>query len=142
MNRISAISLLTIGSLASCAGAIAQQPAMKANIPFNFTVGNTWMPAGEYTISAPMREVLEFQSADHAHIATVVSAESHDESNSGSKLVFEKYGNEYFLHRVLCPTVSELNLDVATGKTEKAARKHSLEAKNPDKGQETLVAAK
>jgi hypothetical protein len=142
MNRITAISLLTLGSLASCAGAIAQQPAMKANIPFNFTVGNTWMPAGEYRISSPFRLVLEFQSADYAHIATVVSTESHNESNSGSKLVFERYGNQYFLHRVLCPTVSALNLDLATGKTEKAVRKHSLEAKNPDNGQETLVAAK
>jgi hypothetical protein len=142
MNRITAISLLTLGSLASCAAAMAQQPAMKANIPFNFTVGNTWMPAGEYRISSPNRLVLEFQSADYAHIATVVSAESHQESNSGSKLVFERYGNQYFLHRVLCPTVSELNLDVASGKTEKAARKRSLEAKNPDNGQETLVAAK
>jgi hypothetical protein len=142
MNRITAISLLTLGSLASCAGAIAQQPAMKANIPFNFNVGNTWMPAGEYTISTPLRHVLEFQSADHANIATVVSSESHDESNSGSKLVFTRYGNQYFLHRVLCPTVSELNLDLAAGKTEKAARKRSLEAKNLDNGQETLVAAK
>ena len=142
MNRITAISLLTIGSLASCAGAIAQQPAMKANIPFSFAVGNTWLPAGEYTISSPIREVIEFQSADHLNIATVVSAESHDESTSGSKLVFEKYGNQYFLHRVLCPTVSELNLDVASGKMERAARKRSLEAKNHDKGQETLVAAR
>ena len=142
MNRISAISMLTIASLASCAGAIAQQPAVKANIPFNFTVGNTWMPAGEYRISSPIRQVIEIQSADYAHLATVVSTESHEESTSGSKLVFEKYGNEYFLHRVLCPTVSELNLDIAPGKMEKAARKRSLEAKNPDKGQETLVAAR
>ena len=142
MNRITAISLLTIGSLASCVGAIAQQPAMKANIPFSFAVGNTWLPAGEYTISSPVREVIEFQSADHAHLATVVSVESHDESTAGgSKLVFERYGNQYFLHRVLCPTVSELNLDVAAGKVEKAARKRSLEAKNPDNGQ-TLVAAR
>jgi hypothetical protein len=142
MNRITAISLLTLGSLASCAGAMAQQPAMKADIPFGFAVGNTWLPAGEYTISSPLRHLIEFQSADHANMATVVSAESHQESNSGSKLVFEKYGNQYFLHRVLCPTVSQMNLDVASGKMEKAAHKRSLEARNPDNGQETLVAAR
>jgi hypothetical protein len=58
MNRITAISLLTLGSLASSAGATAQQNALKANIPFSFAVGNTWLPAGEYTISTPLRQVI------------------------------------------------------------------------------------
>jgi hypothetical protein len=142
MNRISAISLLTIASLASCSRAIAQQPAMKANIPFNFTIGNTWMPAGEYTITSPVREVIQLRSADHSRIASLVSTQSNEESKSGSELVFERYGNQYFLHRVLCPTVSELNLDVPEGKVEKIVRKRTLEASNPDKGQETLVAAR
>ena len=142
MNRISAISMLTIASLASCTGASAQEPAMKANIPFNFTIGNTWMPAGEYTVTSPAEDVIQLRSADNSKIASVMSTESGEASNAGSELVFEKYGNQYFLHRVLCPTVSQLNLDVAAGKAEKIAHKRSLEASNPDKGQATLVAAR
>jgi hypothetical protein len=141
MNRISSIGLLTIASLATCTGAIAQQPALKANIPFDFRVGDTWMPAGEYTISSPQREIVQLRSADLAKTATIVSSQSSHESDSGSELVFDKYGNQYFLHRVLCPTVSSLNLDVPQGKAEKQARSRSLEAKVHN-GEETMVAAK
>ena len=139
MNRISAIGLLTIASLATCTGAIAQQ--LKANIPFGFTVGNTWMPAGEYTISSPLRQVVQVRSVDLAKIATIVSSQGYNESRSGSKLVFDKYGDQYFLRRVLSPNFASLNLDVPQGKAEKQARSRSLEAKLHN-GEETMVAAK
>jgi hypothetical protein len=139
MKRISAIGLLTIASLATCTGAIAQQ--LKANIPFGFTVGNTWMPAGEYTISSPLRQVVQVRSTDLARIATLVSSQSYNESKSGSKLVFDKYGDQYFLRRVLSPNFASLNLDVPQGKAEKQARSRSLEAKLHN-GEETMVAAK
>jgi len=54
--------------------------------------------------------------------------------------LFDKYGNQYFLHRVLCPTVTSLNLDVPQGNAEKQARSYSLEAKLHNEG--ILVAAK
>jgi hypothetical protein len=139
MNRISAIGLLTIASLATCTGAIAQQ--LKANIPFGFTVGNTWMPAGEYTISSPLRQVVQVRSVDLAKIATIVSSQGYNESRSGSKLVFDKYGDQYFLRRVLSPNFASLNLDVPQGKAEKKARSRTLEAKVHN-GEETMVAAK
>jgi hypothetical protein len=99
------------------------------------------MPAGEYTISSPLRQIVQFRSADLAKTATIATSQSFYESSSGSKLVFDRYGDQYFLHRVLCPTVSSLNLDVPQGKSEKQARARSLEAKLP-KGEETMVAAK
>ena len=139
MNRISAIGLLTIASLATCTGAIAQQ--LKANIPFGFTVGNTWMPAGEYTISSPLRQVVQVRSADLAKIATIVSPQSSNEPGSGSKLVFDKYGDQYFLRRVLSSSIASLDLDIPQGKAEKTARSRSLEAKVHN-GEETMVAAK
>ena len=139
MNRISAIGLLTIASLATCTGAIAQQ--LKANIPFGFTVGNTWMPAGEYTISSPLRQVVQVRSVDLAKIATIVSSQGYNESRSGSKLVFDKYGDQYFLRRVLSSSIASLNLDIPQGKAEKTARSRSLEAKVHN-GEETMVAAK
>jgi hypothetical protein len=141
MKRIPAIGLLTIAWLATCTGAIAQQPTLKANIPFNFTVGNTWMPAGEYTISSPLRHIVQLRSADLAKIATVASSQSFSEPGSGSKLVFDRYGDQYFLHQVLCPSVSSLNLDVPQGRAEKSARSRYLEAKLHS-GEPTLVAAK
>jgi hypothetical protein len=138
MNRTPAIFLITLASVAAT-GANAQEPALKANIPFDFTVGNTWMPAGEYTITAPIREVLLLRTAGHS--ASIVSSENNAES-SGSKLVFDRYGNQYFLHEVLCPNVASLNLDVAPSKAEKNARQHATEAKLPNSGEQTMVAAR
>ncbi len=139
MNRILAIFLITMASVAAT-GANAQVPALKANIPFDFTVGNTWMPAGEYTITAPIQEVLLLRTAGHS--ASVVSSENNAESKSGSKLVFDRYGNQYFLHEVLCPNVASLNLEVAPSKAEKNARQHATEAKLPNSGEQTMVAAR
>jgi hypothetical protein len=139
MNRVLAIFLITMASVAAT-GANAQGRELKVNIPFDFTVGNTSMPAGEYTITAPFQEVLELQAAGHS--ASVVSAESNLESKSGSKLVFRKYGDQYFLHEVLCPNVASLNLEVARGKAEKYARQHATEAKLPNNGEQIMVAAR
>jgi hypothetical protein len=139
MKRISAIGLLTIASLATCTGAIAQQ--LKANIPFGFTVGSTWMPAGEYTISSPLHQVVQVRSADLTKIATIVGSQGYDESSSGNRLVFDKYGDQYFLRHVLSPSIASLNIDVPQGKAEKKARSRSLEA-TVHNGEETMVAAK
>ena len=130
MNRISATTLLAIASVASCTGAIAQQPALRANIPFDFTVGNTWMPAGEYTITSPTHDVLALKSG--SHIASVVSIQSGAESNSGSELVFDRYDDQYFLHQVLCPNLVSL----------KRARERATEAKGPVSGNQIMVAAR
>ena len=70
-----------------------------------------------------------------------MSSQSHNESAPGSKLVFDKYGDEYFLRHVHCPRVASLNLDIPQGKAEKNARSHSLEAKGHS-GEQTMVAAK
>jgi hypothetical protein len=140
MKRISGIALLTLGALATCTGAFAQQ--LKANIPFEFTVGNTTMPAGEYSVWSPVHDLIELRNANNQSIAIVTGNQSYEElkSKSGGQLVFAKYGDQYFLDHVHCPSVIALNLDIATGKAEKRARARSLEAKNPSDGQKTLVA--
>ncbi len=141
MKRIPTIALLAIASLGAATSAIAQERVVKADIPFAFTVGDTWMPAGVYTISSPQHAVLQLRNADQTKVATIFSSESYNESSSGGKLVFDRYGNQYFLRHVMCPTVASLNLDVAQGKTEKKVHNRSLEA-NLHNPEETLVAAR
>jgi len=72
-----------------------------ANIPFDFSVGNTTLKAGSYTISQLESGLLAFSSDDgkeHQFALTVpgdagsLSQEPH--------LVFTRYGNEAFLRRV------------------------------------------
>jgi hypothetical protein len=83
MKRISAIALFTIATLAASTGLVAQQPAVKANIPFNFTVGEQSMPAGDYTITSPSRHIVLIQSADRQHVGMVIGSDSSHEAAAG-----------------------------------------------------------
>ena len=132
MKRITAIGLF-IASLATSIGAVAQQ-GKKANIPFDFTVGDTKLLAGEYTITSIEQEV-RLQSANNASMATVVSLHSNVQPGSQSELVFLKYGNRYFLHRVLSASNNSMDLDIATGKADKEARSEEARLRT---GQEVL----
>ena len=139
MKRITALALFTIASLASFSAATAQQPEMRAKIPFDFTVGNTWLPAGEYTITSPLLSEVRLQNTSNASTATVVSTHSNHYSVSVSELVFLRYGNRYFLHCVLGGSNSDMNLDIASGKAEKEA---GIQEANLHNGHEVLVAAR
>jgi hypothetical protein len=139
MNRINVFALFTITTLAAATGLVAQEPAVKANIPFNFTVGDTSLPAGEYIISSNNSHVVKIQSADRQHVALVVSSHSYDEGGTTSKVVFDKYGEFYFLRHILSPTNTALNLDIPSGKAEKRVR---IEEARLQTGEKTLVAAR
>ena len=139
MNRILAIFLISMASFA-VTSANAQQPTLKANIPFDFIVGNTLMPAGEYTITSPFENVLVLRAG--ARSTSVESSENNAESTSGDELVFDKYGNQYFLHEVLCPNVVSLNRELAPSKAEKYARQHTTQAKLTNSGERTMIAAR
>jgi len=71
-----------------------------ANIPFDFSVGNTTLKAGTYTIEL-QSDILAFSSDDgkeHKFAFTVPG----DSSNQSQEphLVFTKYGNQAFLAKV------------------------------------------
>ena len=93
-----AVLLLVTGM----ASAQMQQSALKANIPFNFVAGKMALPAGEYRIStiSDLGGVLAVAGGDsgqalvgsHAVQAATVAAET--------KLIFHRYGDQYFLYQV------------------------------------------
>ena len=77
---------------------------LEANIPFQFHAGNAKFPAGKYLIHALDNTdltVMEIRSADGS---TSALFEVHDaEANSApakSELIFNKYGNRYFLAKL------------------------------------------
>ena len=88
---------------------------LEANIPFQFHAGNAKFPAGKYLIHVLDNTdltVMEIRSADGS---TSALFEVHDaEANSApgkSELIFNKYGNDYFLSKLFDegdPSGSEL----------------------------------
>ena len=78
--------------------------SMEANIPFAFHVGHTKLPSGKYVIrllddSNP--SIMEISSEDGSTSALfeVRTAEANS-APAKSELIFNKYGNRYFLAKV------------------------------------------
>ena len=110
-----AATLISLGS--ACAH--AQAPAFK--VPFDFTVDNQVLPAGTYQVSynAAKTAILIRSQDDRFHALTAIHPA--DPSTSDSEVVFTKYGNQYFLHEVLCSALS-MNVELPKSTREKQAR--------------------
>ena len=101
----SARTLITICLLFTAATIFAQvenRPLMKATIPFSFTVYNQTLPAGVYfVVTVTPERSIRLASADGKHSAVVNDLPNYtSEPSLNSRLVFNKYGNEYFLTQV------------------------------------------
>ena len=99
--------LLTIVLLFAAIGSYAQSPnrsPLKATVPFAFSVDDHWLPAGDYLIqTAATERAIRITSVDGKHAAVVNTVTSGVGSRWGnSRLLFTKYGDEYFLAEVWC----------------------------------------
>jgi hypothetical protein len=94
--RITAIAMLAAMS------SFAQNYAtFQASVPFDFTLGNKTMPSGQYFVEPSLKpNVVVIRSADQKHNYVIMGASvtSHDQTTA--KLVFHRYGDQYFLSEV------------------------------------------
>ncbi len=129
MKRITVIALFTLAALATTGGAMAQDRAVRAIVPFDFTVGDKLLPAGAYELTSPSTGIIEVQNRD-AHVAMLAATtyDSH-ESRNGDKLVFDKIGNQYFLSEVLCGQAA-INASLPASKLEKRAQRQEASLHN------------
>ena len=72
---------------------------LTANIPFNFSVGNQSLPAGEYSIAqinpSSSNVVLQLRSRE-GNSAMVQMTSVIGKAQENAKLIFHRYGNKYF----------------------------------------------
>ena len=77
------------------------QTAVRATVPFNFMVGKAEMPAGTYTINRLSSSAIEIKgSTTKKSAVSIVWSEGASASDSDAKLVFNRYGDSYFLSQV------------------------------------------
>ena len=119
MKRNFAIALLALSALAATGKAVAQESALKATMPFEFTVGGRLLPADTYTITSPDPGVIMVQSLDKHSVVLTTTSHGNRLSAGGSKLIFDKYGNQYFLHQIVCPGNVSMNVTMHTSRLEK-----------------------
>jgi len=79
-------------------------PFIRVSIPFDFTVGNQTLPAGDYTISdsdVHPQTFIWLQSLDGKQLAVVHTQQTFALNPSArTQLIFQHSGGEYFLSQV------------------------------------------
>ena len=95
-------SLLALAFVAATQIAQAQQP-IRVTIPFAFTAGEKALPAGEYQVEKAAQGSLalmirRIDGSEGMFVTTSATASSGPQTKS--KLIFHRYGNQYFLSQV------------------------------------------
>ncbi len=106
-------AMLTSASMA------AENYLVKARVPFDFAVGNTEFSAGIYTIeSQAVPATLVVRSAGGTPMRFIQAAPIYKNTGQDTAtLVFNKYGDRYFLSKVIRPEGSGCQL--SKGKIER-----------------------
>jgi len=100
-TTLSSLTLLT-------AAAFAQSGGWQIDIPFEFRVGETLLPAGHYSVHPEvMTKVLAIQCFEcKASAMILTNGVEAPKVPETAKLVFNRYGNKYFLATVWTPGYS------------------------------------
>jgi hypothetical protein len=115
-----AIAVAAATLLMTFSSASAQTKAT-ANIPFNFRVGSALMPAGAYDIESPDSRVLWLRNRNGHDTAVAVAMTTAGSTTPPVKLVFNRYGDRYFLSETLTAN-GESDKKFSPSKLEKSIR--------------------
>ena len=113
----------------------AQSDMLLVNIPFEFNVGKAMLPSGQYHIKlSPTTLMIQSKDGHQAAFASTIGVSSPKAEDIG-KLVFNRYGTQYFLSKVWGP-------QNPTGRELLKSRTEIEVAKNMSKPQGEVVAVK
>jgi hypothetical protein len=122
MKRMTALAFVAATLISmNAARAHAQAGTVDAKVPFDFVVQNQTLPAGTYRISYATQNGILIRSLDGRFHALTVASGADGLPQGENKLIFNQYGNRYFLHEVLCSDM-DMNLTVPRSKLEKRVR--------------------
>lgn len=125
-------AILGVFFMLAIANVNAQTPSrIEVNIPFAFSAGKATLQAGRYTIKKISANAIAVRSADGETTALVnapLTTSSRD-SKAGERLVFNKYGEQYFLAQVWLTVEAGRQLFTTDAET-KAAHEYRLAHKD------------
>jgi len=134
MNKklTSVIALAGLFFVLAIANVQGQIPAkVVVSVPFDFTAGKATLKAGTYSIRRMNGNALQIQNADGSTAAVLnapLTLGSRD-FKAGQRLVFNKYGDEYFLTQVWLSVDSGRQL-LQSARETKTAREFKLTRNN------------
>jgi hypothetical protein len=139
---IKTTAILGLFFMLAIASVNAQTPSrIEVTIPFDFSAGKATLKVGTYSIKRTSGNVLAIRSADGK--TTLIDAPltiGSRDSKTGERLVFNQYGDQYFLSQVWM-TVDTGRQLFTQGAEKKAAREYQL-ANNNAKPKRVEIAAR
>jgi hypothetical protein len=107
----------------SSAGRAQAQTIVTAQVPFEFSIGGDSYPAGAYTLDggarSPFLLLLHGGKRDVSHL--FVARRGDDVSGAESQLTFNRYGDHYFLAKVVIASEG-ISLTLEPSKAEREIR--------------------
>jgi hypothetical protein len=99
-------TILAAAALALPLCAQVASNAVRVNIPFEFRVRDTTAPAGKYVITFRTESpVVQLSIGGRCYYALTIPDDSY-RGSQGRKLVFHRYGNQYFLSQISTASIS------------------------------------
>ena len=135
---LTTMALFAVTSLVAVNNVSAQEHSVQANIPFDFTVNGALLPPGTYFFkSTSSHQVLVQNKARGA--SAMANAFSDDKSSQDvAKIVFNKVGDQYFLHEIVATSASQ-SVTLPVSKMEKQVKMQHAALQSETK---TVVAMK
>ena len=102
----------------------AQTMNMQASIPFDFQIGSTVLPSGEYSIrhSAGVLYVKQTNGAQKGGMFLTVGEDRPAGAKAAPTLLFNRYGDTYFLSKVWSAESTEAQATPKTPREKELAR--------------------
>jgi hypothetical protein len=128
MKRIATLALFLAAAVTMAGSVAAKASVTGVNVPFNFAVNDTFLPAGHYTIASDSAhpEIVMVRDEKNNVRAMDVGMNGTGETGKPGKLVFHKVAGQYFLREVHLSSDSGALLFSAS-KLEKKATKLGAE---------------
>ena len=131
---VSIIALAFMTAVVS--NAQSQSTQLRANIPFDFVVGDQTLAAGEYMIgqaTLSATDAIKLRSTDsHQNAIRFTNTVEGNTPKGRGMLVFHRYGENYYLAEIWTPGSAE-GRQLLKSKAEKATEREL--AKNPKSGE-------
>lgn len=116
---LTAAVLVVAGMTVTAQAQINQQ--VRVQVPFAFEQGSTHLAAGQYTISLQTGNLLLIRGDKESAYSMANTDQSLKPADKG-KVVFERYGNRYFIHQIWMAGTST-HIDCVKSREEKSLQK-------------------
>jgi hypothetical protein len=143
LSIVAALAILIPMSVIGFAGFNGK---VNIDIPFDFTVGNKEFKAGKYSVSRLQPSynagTLVIRGAENGEVACFNVNNVVDKDDSGTRLIFRRYGNQYFLARIF-DGYGAGGAELMKSKSEReAAKKRDIITRNALEPEVVTVAAR